>query len=76
VGEAPRIGEINRIAVTVWVSGPVTGDRLPHLHDGAAELHTAACETGVTDLGDRRREWCTHHHQQWCKQAFRRLVVF
>jgi hypothetical protein len=37
---------------------------------------TAAWETGIVDLGDRRSEWYTHHQQQWCKQAFRRLVVF
>ena len=32
--------------------------------------------TGVTELGDHHREWCTHHHQQWYAQAFRRLVIF
>jgi hypothetical protein len=31
---------------------------------------------GVTGLGDRRREWCVHHFQQWCAQAFGRVVVF
>ena len=34
------------------------------------------CATGVTDMGDRRQEWCVHHYQQGCPQAFRRLVVF
>ena len=29
VGETPRTGEIHRIAVTVWVSGPVAGDSAP-----------------------------------------------
>lgn len=75
MGETPRSGEIHHIAVTVWVSGPVAVGTLPPLHDGAVELRTPACETGVTDLGDRRREWCLHHHQQWCKPPFRRLVV-
>jgi hypothetical protein len=40
VGGVSRIGEIERSAVTVWVSGPLAWDLLPLCTTDAAELRT------------------------------------